>query len=444
MAAIHRLSSVKPLNEFDIFSVPPTQSTIEQDILTEHRPSSSLDSRAFIEFNFSTAIDEYVRPDRTLFYIRLRLIIEKPLRTKIEKKDWENVSLINNSFYSLFKSIDFKIGDRIINPPHQTLPHKTDIDIKLGRNKEIKNTLFSTILWFEPPETSDKSIKKITDLLRPFDSTDDWSIGREIDMIGRLPLSLFEQSKALIGGCNYQLKFIPNDPSFYTMVPNDVRIKSVEFTDATLFIHRSKISPHVLQAHTKALESANARYLLRESFVVPITINRGTQDTILDNIHNGQLPKRAFVTFVDHSAFNGSTLLNPYNYQNFNLCHLAFYLNGIQYPEKPFTPDFDNELYVREYNSLFEATNQDIENNCINISREEFPKGNNIFAVNFNPDLSSGCCAVGHVNPIKFGSLRLQVRFKKPLPKTITALVYLDYDTILEINKDRNPIFNFN
>ena len=167
-------------------------------------------------------------------------------------------------------------------------------------------------------------------------------------------------------------------------------------------------------------------------------------DTIIDNVHNGQLPKRAFVAFVDHNAFNGSESLNPFNYKNYDLNYLAFYLNGIQYPEKAFTPDFDKGLYIREYLSLFESTNQDNIDSCITLSRENFVRGNNIFAVNFAPDLTSGCCASGHVNQIKFGSLRLQVRFKKPLDKAITVLVYLDYDSIIEINQERNPIYEFN
>ena len=147
------------------------------------------------------------------------------------------------------------------------------------------------------------------------------------------------------------------------------------------------------------------------------------------------------MAFVDHQAFNGSYLLNPYNYQNFKLCHLSFYLNGIQFPEKAFTPDFDNNNYSREYMSLFEATNQDNIDSCITIKKSQYPEGNNIFAVNFAPDLSSGCCATGYVNPLRYGTLRLQVRFKEALKKTVTALIYLDYDTILEINKERNPIY---
>jgi len=156
------------------------------------------------------------------------------------------------------------------------------------------------------------------------------------------------------------------------------------------------------------------------------------------------LPRRAFVTFVNHNAFNGSYTLNPFNYQHFNLNYLAFYLNGIQYPEKAYTPDFTNGLYIREYLSLFEATNQEETDSCINIDRENFAKGNAIFAINFAPDHSSGCCATGYANPIKFGSLRLQLRFKEALQEAITVLVYLEYDSILEINQERNPIYELN
>ncbi|XP_054162179.1 uncharacterized protein F54H12.2-like [Oppia nitens] len=399
MAAIHKLSSVTALSEFDIFGVPPTQNTIEKDILTEHRPASAIDSKAYIEFNLSTGIDEYLRLDKT-----------------------------------------------IVTLSHQTYPYKSDLEIKLGKNKEAKDSYLSSILWIEDNLNDLEGINlNRTNYIKPLVGDTDLSKGRELDLIGKLHIPMFEQRKALLGGCNISLKLIPNSPSFYMMCDSSIRISSVEFKDASLYIHRSKINPAVVEGHKMALlKPANVRYPIRESFVVPITINKGTMDTIIDNVHNGQLPRRAFVTMVDHSAFNGSEIKNPYNYKNYNLNYLAFYLNGIQYPEKAFTPDFDKNLYVREYISLFEATNQDNVDSCITLKRQDFPKGNNIFAVNFNPDLSSGCCATGYVNPIKHGNLRLQLRFKEPLANAITVLVYLDYDALLEIDYDRNPIYTFN
>ena len=443
MNSIHKLSSVVPLNEFDIFGVPPTQTTVEQDILTEHRPIASLDSKSYIEFNFSSGIDEYLRLDRTWLYLRLRINIEKPLKVEVTADDWKNVSTVNNLLNSIFKQVDLTIGDRNVTPQHQTYSYKTDFEYRLGKSKEAKETFLSSGFWFENWNEEPESVNPTRSSLIASEGADK-SKGKEFDLMGRIHLSMFEQNKALLGGCNLRLKLLPNSPDFYMKCTKDTRIKSVEFLNTCLFVHRSKIARPILEGHLKGLEIANAKYQLRESFVVPITINSGIQDTIIDNVHNGQLPKRAFVAFVDHSAFNGSTLLNPYNYQHFDLIHLSFFLNGIQYPEKAFTPDFDKKLFIREYLSLFEATNQDNVDSCITINRNQFMNGNNIFAVNFSPDLSTGCCATGYVNPIKSGSLRLQIRFKKPLPKTITALVYLDYDTILEINRERNPITYFN
>ena len=444
MSAIHDLSCATPLREFDIFDVPPTQAAVEQDILTEHRPISTLDSKSNIEFSLSSAVDEYIRLDKTCLYIKLRIHIRKPLNLEIKIEDWNDVSIVNNFLNSLFKQIDFVIGDKLVSQSNHTYPYKTDFEIKLGKSSEAKNTYLTSGIWYDDNEDDLDGINnKRQEFIKPTgtDKNDNLSQGKELDLIGKIYLPMFEQKKALLGGCKLRLKFIPNNPEFYMMAKPTVRVKYVEFLDAALYVHRSKVTKPVLAGVTTGLNVGNARYPIRESFVIPITISKGIVDTIIDNVHNGQLPKRAFVAFVDNNAFNGSYALNPFNYQNFNLSYLAFHLNGIQYPEQAFTPNFEKNIYVKEYLSLFEATNQDETNSCIKFDRKNFVKGNNIFAVNFSPDLSSGCCATGYANPIKYGSLRLQVKFKQALEKTITALIYMDYDSILEINSDRNAIY---
>ena len=311
--------------------MPPTQNTIEQDILTEHRPVSTLDSKAYIEFKITSGIDEYLRLDKHWFYIRLCVNIEMPLNVKPTSNDWKKVAPVNNLFNSLFKQIGLMIGDRWVTLSHQTYPYKSDIELKLGKSKDAKDSYLSSIGWIEDNFNDVEEINQLrSSLINPESGETDLSKGKQFELMGKLHLPLFEQNKALLGGTTLTLKLIPNDPSFYMMTKDGVRISSVEFKEASLFIHRSKVAKHVVEAQNKSLDIANARYPLRESFVVPITINKGTIDRIIDNVHNGQLPKRAFVMFVNHSAFNGSLTLNPYNYQNFKLNYLAFYLNGIQ------------------------------------------------------------------------------------------------------------------
>jgi len=58
MSKIHDLSHIAPLAEFDIFSVPSTQFSIERDVVTEHRPTTKLQMDSCIDFSFVTNEDE--------------------------------------------------------------------------------------------------------------------------------------------------------------------------------------------------------------------------------------------------------------------------------------------------------------------------------------------------------------------------------------------------
>ena len=55
---IHEKSAEIPLPRFDLFSVPPSQQTIEKHIITEHKTISALDSSSFGQFEIHTSFDE--------------------------------------------------------------------------------------------------------------------------------------------------------------------------------------------------------------------------------------------------------------------------------------------------------------------------------------------------------------------------------------------------
>ncbi len=118
-------------------------------------------------------------------------------------------------------------------------------------------------------------------------------------------------------------------------------------------------------------------------------------------------------------------------------------LDGNQYPEKTFQPEFENGNYIREYMSLFEATNQLGAASSINISRSDYPKGNALVGFNFTPDLVTGCCSSSHLSRVYHGTIRLHRRFAKPLTEKRKALLYLEFANIIEINHEMNPIFDF-
>ena len=77
-AIIHELSKSASLPELDLFGIPPTQDMIERDIVSEHRPISTLDSDSFIQFEIPTASDEYFKFEDLFLHMKVKV---KPLKT---------------------------------------------------------------------------------------------------------------------------------------------------------------------------------------------------------------------------------------------------------------------------------------------------------------------------------------------------------------------------
>ena len=83
MSAIHRMSSIVPLEELNLFEVSATQTSIEQNICTEHRPTSALNPTSYIQFNFTSGYDEYIRTNKSWIYLKLRINIETPMKVPV-------------------------------------------------------------------------------------------------------------------------------------------------------------------------------------------------------------------------------------------------------------------------------------------------------------------------------------------------------------------------
>jgi hypothetical protein len=64
--------------------------------------------------------------------------------------------------------------------------------------------------------------------------------------------------------------------------------------------------------------------------------------------------------------------MNPFHFFHFGIRHIACYLDGSQYPLRPFSPDFNKRKYIREYFGLFEGLNQTGNKVDIGITLEEY------------------------------------------------------------------------
>jgi len=208
-----------------------------------------------------------------------------------------------------------------------------------------------------------------------------------------------------------------------------------------LYVRKVKLSPSVFLGHAKALQSGTAKYPVRRVTCKSVTIPAGYYDVSHEKLFSGLLPTRIIVGLVRNDAFSGSRARNPFNFQNFGLTEIAVYTDGQQHGQgiKPLKIDYANSLYVRAYSTLFGGTGKLFHDEGNDISRSEYADGYTLYAFDLSPDLTDD----EHFDLSKTGSVRLQAKFADALATPVTLIAYAEFQNLLEIDNNRNVIYDF-
>jgi hypothetical protein len=438
MPAIHPLSSLAPLPQFDLFSVPATQTTVERSYSTEHRPINVLDANSWIEFVVPTSVDEYVNLSETFLMLRVRLDLGK---TSVAAADWAKIVPVQNLLHSIFEQVDLVIGDRQVTGSHQTYAYKSYFDTLFNYDKWSKTTFLHCQGW-EDEKISSLALGSIArqKTFTPNPSGDQ-ATGNTVTLMGKINLDFAQQMKPMLGGSTLRIRFTPNRQEFYLHSDATDLKPKFHFVDSCLYVNKYKVSADVVKAHAVALAKGPARYPLTRTEVKKFTVNANVMDAMIDNAITGQMPRRLFLVIVDNKGMNGDLKSYPYDFGNYDVNHMACYVNGEQYPMKAYQPNFKGGDITREYLGLFQTLNQYHSHPNLKITKDDFKTGGyTIFGIDLSADGSDGCGEGGHVDPIKYGSLRVELKFATALPKTVNVLMYCEFDNVIQVGADRNPI----
>ena len=433
MAFVHPNSCECNKSELDLFTLPPTQTAIESSQWVEHRPLSSLSAGAPIQFVVMGSGEEYLDLSET--YLQVTAKITKSTGEDLQSGAGEpdrGVGPVNNWLHSLFSQIDVSLNERLVSPSTNTYAYRAYLETLLSYGSDAKKSHLTADMWYK--DTSGH-MDDVADNNTGFVTRRKWTKSSQtVTMIGRPHLDVCFQDRLLLNGVDFKMRLVRSKDSFCLM--GDAK---VEILDASLFVRKVKVHPSVQLGHIKALERTTAKYPIRRVETKVFSIPKGNLSANQENLFLGQLPKRIVIGLVQNSAFSGDAAQNPFNFEHFTTDFLALYLDGVQIPSKPLQPDFDNDLYTRSYVSLFTGTGLMSQDQGNDISWEEYGNGYTLFAFDLTPDLSDS----GHFNIVKQGNLRLELHFKTQLPYTVNAIVYAEFDNVIEIDKSRNVLFDF-
>ena len=144
-------------------------------------------------------------------------------------------------------------------------------------------------------------------------------------------------------------------------------------------------------------------------------------------------------SLLKRMSYNGSYARNPLHAKNKNINFLAVYEGGRQVPAKPLYPDLDNDVYVRSYLNLFTSTGKVWLDEGNGLSHADFRHDYTFFGFDLTPDACDGSC----FHLVQKGNLRVDVHIRDALLETANVVAYAKLETVLEIDKSRNIIYDF-
>ncbi|CAG9801635.1 unnamed protein product [Chironomus riparius] len=418
----------------DLFTVPPTNMTVTEGFFLEIRPTTPLDlisSESAIEFNVPPCQKSYTDMGHTRLRVKAKIVCENgtPL------PEGCNAALINNSLHSLFQQINVELNQKVITCQNSLYPFKAYFENLLNYSNE-KNGILQTAHFFK-----DTSHKMLAD-----EENEGYKVRRKIaqqgefSMEGPLHLDLFNSNKYMLNNVQIGLKFYRSKNEFCVITKTtDASKYKIIITECVLLVRRVQLAAAIMAAHAKTMMTFTAKYPIVRTEMRNILIGKGVQSATLEGFQHNQLPSRIILGFLDSTAFNGSWHSNPFNFEHHDICYLNILSEG-NIRNLPLKPSFSTDCYTDAYNSLVYDSNNTFENSSLNISYSDYKGGFMVTIFDLTHDISSN-------SPFwslpASGSLRIDLQFSKVLAKHIVAVVYLEYNNLIEINQHREVFLDY-
>ena len=433
MALVHPKSCESVHTGLDLFSLPPTQTAVQDGLWVEYHPLATLAPNAPIEFTISGATGDYIDLSNT--YLHLKAHVRR--NNGDVPPDDNNFAPVNYWMHSLFSQVDVLLNDTLVTPSENTYPYRAYIESTLNYGHEAKSTHLTSALYYQDTAGQMNSIDATQNL--GYEKRKALAAqGREIDMMGRLHCDIFHQERYLLNGVDVKIRLVPSKSTFNLMAAADT-FKSV-ITHASLFVRKARLNPAVALAHAKALERGAAKYPLKRVVVKTFTIPQGNVGAVQDNLFLSQTPNRLVIGLVDSAGFNGLSQRNPFNFEALGLSFLSLYLDGKQVPSKPLQPIFANGQYVRSFFNSMVASGLANQDAGSNIDRNAFGNGFTLYSLDLTPSLLDDNQLF---ELVKSGALRMELKFTTQLTRSVTVVVWAEMDSVIEIDRTRQVLTDF-
>ena len=476
MSYVHPFSKRCDKSEVDLFSVPPTQQSLERGRWIDYAPISSVQNPDSAITFLIAGTDEYIDLSKTILTVTGN-IMKKDGTTKLTGGGQSNVAPVNNFLHSLFRQVDVYLNGKQVTPAMGTYAYRSYIETLLNYDVSAKESQFSSALYYKDTATkmeetgslpssqvvNYKSITGANASVRVYaPETGNVGFAKRRQFItngiqfvlsGPIFSDIFMTDRLLLNMMDLKVVLNRSTDSFSLMeIGNSSPIEpKVHLTDVVLKIRKVKVDQPVSDGVERMLKQTPALYPIRRVECKILTIPENLPNIRQDNIFSGIIPKSFVFGLVHVDAYNGTYGKNPYNFQHFGVTSVSLTANGQEIPFKQLTLKYpkadngkidaatDDELDFDEaYNTLFSGTGKIYSNAGLDITREEYPGGYTLYAFDLTPDM---CKSTAYFNTVQRGSLTLALTLAKQ-DHAIGMVCYGDFENVIRIDSERNAIYD--
>ena len=429
-------------SELDLFKKPFFQNSIENSHLIQFHPVSAISQTNNLEFFIPGSPEFFIDMENFFLWINAKLV--KQDGTDYDATQDNRYSLINYGLMTIWQQLDISLNNTIITQSTNTFPYTSYLDALTKFDNKSHHTYLRSSGYLPyvsaTPDLVNTHLAGISNQSKTF------------KLYGRIFNDLFESGKYLLNGVSMKLNFIYASDLFALMgspaVAAAAGAAAIEETkpklkilDASLFVRHVKVTPGVFNAIQKGLQMSNSIYPIRRRNTVLFNLPPNQSFYTIDNIFMGQICDQLIIGLVEHDANIGNYQLNPLAFKNFDLNYLCIYVNGEPYPRVPYTPNYANNSYEREYYDFHNEQGLTNGLGILDASYTNFKEMVNFYCFNLNQDFSNS--SDDCINLSKEGSIRVEVKFVNALNRPLKLICFGRFNNNIEIDRNRNVITDF-
>ncbi|XP_069107304.1 uncharacterized protein F54H12.2-like [Argopecten irradians] len=418
--------------ELSVFEDLPNQVAVERSFYEEYRPISSLSSDdSPLEFFVSGQGALYTDLRKSQLYLRCRIVKSNGDYLT----DTDKVSIVNQPLQSLWSQLDILMNGKLVSCQTCNYPYKAYIKTLLynqhaGDSGQLEAQMFhkdtAQLDSLDPVTTTNEGLFVRHSLVKE---------SKQFEIEGTLLEDVFAIDKYMLNGVDMYLKFYRNPVSFVLLSPTGTANYRLLIEEATLKMYKVKLDPGVILAHSQQLENSKAQYYFTKSDVKTHTVPRYSNNVCWDNMFPNALPSKVLIGLVSSSAVNGSMNKNPFNFGCWDVTDVGLFVNGTSYPQRPYKLDFTkNNRFVTAYLNFMDAACTSRQNEIFTVKKEDFVNGYALYTFLLDPAYADQ----EHINLVKQGNTRLEIRFGAPLPEPVTCIAFAEFPSLLQLDKTRD------